>query len=84
MTEVVREFVMDFHKLALLIINLLPESYRNFLSIDLLKVSGFPSVSALNFVPVAAAIVCGVYPSSEFLFVLLAFGLVHAAVIEPF
>jgi hypothetical protein len=57
MTEIFRKFVMDLHKLAVLIINLLPESHRNFLSIDLLKVSGFPSVPALNFVPVAAAIV---------------------------
>jgi len=45
-------FFMDFNKLTLIIINLLPESYRILVGIDLFHVACLPATTPCNLEPV--------------------------------
>src|SRR5712691_12183557 len=69
-TFIHRIFFMDFNKLILIVVNLLPESYRILVGIDFFYIASFPAATPCNLEPVPPASAWQFLPGTKFSLVL--------------
>jgi hypothetical protein len=69
MAGIHRVFDMALDKYAMLIVDLLPETYCVLVRIDLFEISGCPASASLQFVPVTTSTTGKLFPGAKLLLI---------------